>query len=80
MVIALYLSEDKLITSQGIKRGIITNEPRGEIVPGYPFRSIFYLPEIDKTFNEISFEEEVEIGHRKEAIKKITSFLKRELK
>jgi len=75
VIIALAIPKKNIFVSEGKKRGIITTKPRGKIIPGYPFRSIFYLPQSGKTFNEISFRREVEIGHRKKAIKKLIPIL-----
>ena len=76
VVVALIMPGKKTLTVEGIKRGVILKEPRGTLIRGYPFRSIFYLPELDKTFNQLSVEEEARIGHRRKALNKLTPFLK----
>jgi len=76
VVVALTVPGKTPLTVEGIKRGVILKEPRGTLIRGYPFRSIFYLPEFDKTFNQLSFEEEARIGHRRKALNKLTPFLK----
>ena len=76
VVLALAIPGKKVLTFEGKKRGIILTKPRGKLIPGYPYRSIFYLPKQGKSFNEISFKEEIKIGHRRKPIKKIIKFLR----
>lgn len=78
VVIALAIPGKKILTFAGKLRGIIITKPRGKLIPGYPFRSIFYLPKYGKSFGELNFKEEVKIGHRKKPMKKLISFLKSE--
>ncbi len=77
-VLALAFPGKKCLIFEGKKRGIILTKPRGKLIPGYPFRSIFYLPKYKKSFNELSFKEEIKIGHRRRPIKKLVAFLKSE--
>jgi len=79
VVLALSIPRKKIFIFEGEKRGIILTKPRGKIIPGYPFRSIFYLPKFGKSFNQFSFKEEIKIGHRKKPIKKIIKILESKL-
>ncbi len=63
---------------EGVLRGFIMEKPIG-IIPGFPFRSLFYLPEIGKVLGELSMEEEAKIAHRKRAMEKAIPLLKRKL-
>lgn len=76
VVLALALPGRKIITFEGRKRGIMLNKTRGKLIPGYPFRSLFYLPRYGKTFNQLSFKDEIRIGHRRKPINKLIEFLK----
>ncbi|MEK7478506.1 MAG: non-canonical purine NTP pyrophosphatase [Patescibacteria group bacterium] len=67
--------KSKIVTAEGILRGIILEKPGAKIVPGFPFRSLFYLPEIDKVLGEATMEDEAKIAHRRIAIKKLLPFL-----
>jgi len=78
VVVALAIPGQKVLTFEGKKRGVILTKPRGKLILGYPFRSIFYLPEYRKSFNELSFGEEIRIGHRRKPIKELIPFLKYE--
>ena len=55
----------------GILRGRIAEKPLAKIIPGFPFRSIFYLEEIGKTLGEVTMEEESKIAHLRIAIAEI---------
>lgn len=81
VIVALAFSKNKIFTARGEKEDIILEKPQGEMIPGYPFRSLFYLPDQEKTFNELSLEEELQIGHRKKALDilkpKLQVFLKK---
>ena len=55
--------------------GILLDKPR-VYQPGFPFRSIFYLPDIGKTFGELSDEEVGRLYlHRKKAVEKLKKYL-----
>jgi len=68
-------SQDKVITAEGLLRGSILEKPMAKIIPGFPFRSLFYVREIGKTLGEMDMAEEAIIGHRKQAISKLLPFL-----
>lgn len=64
---------------EGKIRGIIAKKPKGRLLKGYPFRLIFYLPRFKKTFAELGLKKEIEIGHRRKAVKKLIPVLKEKL-
>ncbi|MDD3399981.1 MAG: non-canonical purine NTP pyrophosphatase [Candidatus Pacebacteria bacterium] len=69
--VAVAISIDgKVDLFDGVLRGVITEKPEASIIPGFPFRSMFYLPEMAKVLGDMTMEEEAEIAHRKQAIKK----------
>jgi len=75
MVLALsFPGERKLYTSEGILRGFISEKPIGKRIKGYPFRSVFYLPQKKKMFSETSL-----VAHREEAVYKVLPTLKKKL-
>jgi len=78
VVIALAINNN-IQTFEGILRGEITEKPISAIIPGYPFRTLFYLPEINKVLGELTMEEEAEIAHRKQAIEKALPVIKEHL-
>lgn len=76
VVMALAI-DGKIKTFDGVLRGIIIKKPIKKIIPGYPFRSLFYLPEIKKVLGELPLKKEAEIAHRKKAIEKALPTLKK---
>jgi len=72
VVIALkFPGKDNILTSEGILRGILTEKPMAKIIPGYPFRALFYLPSLKKTLGTLKMEEEAKIAHRRQALRKL---------
>jgi XTP/dITP diphosphohydrolase len=67
--------KDEIVTVEGVLRGIILEKPEAKIIPGFPFRSLFYLPEINKVLGEATMEDEAKIAHRRIAIAKLLPFL-----
>lgn len=58
---------------EGIVKGIILNEPRGE--NGFGYDPIFYIPELNMTFAELSMERKNKISHRGLALEKFRILL-----
>ncbi len=58
---------------EGIVKGIILNESRGK--NGFGYDPIFYIPELKKTFAELSMEKKNKISHRGLALQKLRILL-----
>lgn len=54
-------------------KGYITDKPRGN--NGFGYDPIFFIPELNKTMAELSFEEKNSISHRSKALNCIIDFL-----
>ena len=78
VVIALAINSE-IKTSEGVIRGIILERPAKTTIPGYPFRSVFYIPTMKKVFAEMTEEEEMLVSHRKRAVKKLLPTIKKYL-
>ncbi|MDO8559228.1 MAG: non-canonical purine NTP pyrophosphatase [bacterium] len=78
VVIALAINKE-IKTFEGMIRGVIMEKPFKRIIPGYPFRTIFYIPEINKVLAEFTMEEEAKIAHRVIAMKEIIPIIKKYL-
>lgn len=80
IVLALITPEGKIITEQEKTKGEIAEIPSKKQILGYPYRSIFYLPEKQKYFADLTPEEESELSHRRKALRKLLKkfFLLRE--
>ncbi len=70
-VTALALPNDEVYTSEGVIKGFITDEVKTKIIPGYPFRSIFYITEFNKVLADLTEEEHQKINHRLKAINEL---------
>ena len=71
----LIINEDEIVKVQGEVEGIITAEFRGE--KGFGYDPLFYLPEYNKTFAQMSNEEKNAISHRGRALAKLKNELEK---
>ena len=71
--ISLTINQNKTISFNGIVKGNITSNPRGE--GGFDYDPIFIPKGYNKTFAEMSSEEKNKISHRAIATKKLKSYL-----
>jgi len=67
-VLAAARDEKTLATFRGVAEGIILNAPRG--TNGFGYDPVFYTPQIQKTFAELTAEEKAGYSHRGEAFRK----------
>lgn len=67
------INNNNLITFEGICNGIITEKESGE--NGFGYDSLFFYPELNKTFAELSSEEKNQVSHRANAVKKLKNYL-----
>ena len=69
------------VIRQGLPIAVISNRADGEILEaprgtgGFGYDPIFYLPELDKTFAELTREEKNLYSHRGKAFRRVLSFL-----
>lgn len=65
----------------GIVTGIIAEKPSIKPIPGYPYRSFFYLPEIKKYYQDelLTADEQKQYNHRYKAFKKLKPIMRRVL-
>lgn len=73
LVLCLLMPHRPPIFSEGVIRGIIATKPWQGRTEGFPYRSVFYLPEIHKYYNHelLTKEESNRLNHRKRAIDKL---------
>ena len=72
-------NEDEVFVREGAHEGYVADAP-SQFVPGYPFRSIFWLPELKKTLGELTPEEEAEVVlHRKKALQELLPVIREKL-
>ncbi len=68
-----FITDSKEQWVEGIVEGIIIDKPRGS--GGFGYDSIFYIPELKKTFGELSMDEKNKISHRALALEKFRILL-----
>jgi XTP/dITP diphosphohydrolase len=61
-----------LATFRGVAEGIILDAPRG--TNGFGYDPLFYFPQIQKTFAELSAEEKAKYSHRGAAFRKLLAW------
>lgn len=61
--------------AEGILRGYITEKPLAPVIPGFPYRSLFYVESLGKVLGELSMAEEASIAHRRQALLKLKPVL-----
>lgn len=76
--LALALPNGEVYTASDVTRGIIPDEPSKVRVKGFPYRSILYIPEINKYYNhDLLTPEETDIyNHRKRALDRLKPILR----
>jgi XTP/dITP diphosphohydrolase len=81
VVITLALPNGKLFNSEDSVEGIITKKEHMKKVAGFPYRSFFYLSEINKYYHEeeLTDDELRMYNHRYKAIQKIKNIIKKEI-
>ena len=55
--------------------GIVADKPGPVRIPGYPFREIHLLPELGKTYAELTEEEHEKYNHKKSVAQRLIKFL-----
>lgn len=75
-VIALVEPNGTELTFRGECYGEIIFEKKG--TNGFGYDPIFYVPELNKTFAELTSEQKNAVSHRKESLEKFSKYLKEE--
>jgi len=70
-----YFDGKKTHTSEAIVKGILTPTPHETETPGFPWKRVFVLPELNKKYEELSEEEHKQYNHRKIALDKLISVI-----
>ena len=80
-VLAFALPDGKVVTAEATTRGIIPLRPANHRTPGFPYRSLLYLPEIKKFYDthELTDRENEVYNHRKKALEKLKPIIQKEL-
>ena len=79
--VSFALPDGRVWSSFGEVDGIIAKKPHLKTLKGYPYRSFFFLPEINKYYHEsdLTPEEMRAYNHRYKAVSKLKPVIIREL-
>ncbi len=69
-VISIAVPTGAALTYEGRCDGILTREPEGD--NGFGYDPLFFFPEFDKTFAQLSMEEKATVSHRGKALQEVT--------
>jgi XTP/dITP diphosphohydrolase len=68
-VISIAVPTGAALTYEGRCEGIITREPAGE--NGFGYDPLFFFPEFNKTFAQLTMEQKAQVSHRGTALKQV---------
>lgn len=71
--VMVYIDDRVELIAKGAVKGVITTEPKG--FGGFGYDPVFYVPELHKTFAEITMKEKSKISHRGKAVRELFNFL-----
>lgn len=74
-VISIAVPSGAALTYEGECNGVITREPEGE--NGFGYDPLFYYPEFDKTFAQLTIKEKAEVSHRGKALQQVKDEMKK---
>ncbi len=79
LVLALIFPDGHHYTVEEKTRGIVAEIPSKHRTPGFPYRSLLFLPEINKYYDHdlLTLEETDRFNHRKRALDRLKPILKR---
>lgn len=82
LILALVFPDGQEYTSEGIVRGVIALKPSDHRTPGFPYRSVFFLPELNKFYDHqmLTENESEKYNHRKKALDALIPILLDKLK
>ncbi len=68
-----FIDKDKELIAHGVVKGQIAETPKG--VGGFGYDPVFYIPEQEKTFAEMTIQEKNQISHRGIALRNLKGIL-----
>ena len=78
-IVSFAMPRGRVWSVEGKVEGIIAKKPLLKILKGYPYRSFFFIPKINKFYHEseLSKEEERLYNHRYKAVQKLLPVIKK---
>lgn len=75
--VGAYFDGKNILTETAAIDGYIVEEQIAKCEPGYPFRSIFWIPQFNKLYQDMTHEEHEQINHRKIVCNKLIGQISR---
>ncbi len=81
LVLALVLPNGRVYTAEAKIRGIVPLKPGAHRTTGFPYRSLLFLPQLNKFYDEqqLTQEENQRLNHRKKAVEKLKPIIESSL-
>lgn len=81
LVVSFALPNGKVISREGKVEGVIARKPHMKLLHGYPYRSFFYLPKVQKYYHEseLTKDEMRKYNHRYIAVNKLKPVIRKVL-
>jgi XTP/dITP diphosphohydrolase len=81
LVVSLALPNGEVWSRMGKVRGVIAKKPHMKLLHGYPYRSFFYLPDVQKYYHEseLTKDEMKKYNHRYMAVSKLKPIIAKEV-
>ncbi len=78
VILKLVEPDGSVFTSEGVQRGIIAEQPGPHRTAGFPFRTVFFIPELNKYYDHsvMTDTENEEYNHRKKALEQLKPIIK----
>jgi len=78
-IVSFALPNGKVWSTEGEVEGIISDKPLLKLMKGYPYRSFFFIPRINKFYHEseLSKKEQRLYNHRYKAVQKLLPIIKK---
>ena len=73
--VGAYFDGENILTETAAIDGYITERQTAECEPGYPFRSIFWILQFNKLYQDLTHEEHEQINHRKVIYSKLADII-----
>jgi XTP/dITP diphosphohydrolase len=80
-VVSIAFPDGRVQSFPGEVEGIIANKPARKYEPGYPYRTFFFVPKLNKFYfeTELTPNELKEFNHRYKAVQELKKLLQKEL-
>lgn len=77
-VLALVLPNGEIHTATAATIGVVPDKPSQDRVAGFPYRSVLFIPEIGKYYNQdlLTPEETAKYNHRKRALEQLKPYIR----